>query len=86
MWGDIQSIGETECIHSLGAEIFRQSSKVSPNINMIPEGSPISSPVIIGDFKLLSILRDVDNGDDRIVVHARGLKVAVHIAPYNEGD
>ena len=34
MWGDIQGIGETECVRSLGAEIFRRrgwDSKVSPN-------------------------------------------------------
>ena len=34
MWGDIRGIRETECIHSLGAEIFRRrgwNSKVSPD-------------------------------------------------------
>ena len=49
VWGDIRGIGETECVRSVGAEMFRRrgwDSKVSPN------RTPVSAPTCLTTIPL----------------------------------
>ena len=65
VWGDIRSIGETECIHSLGAEIFRRRGwnlKVSPNtVAFLSKSlSPVKQNYEIHNKEMLAIIRALE--------------------------
>ena len=59
VWGDIQGIGETECIRSVGAEIFRRrgwDTEVSPNIGPgLDIGNVLGASCTAGDANELGV-------------------------------